>query len=155
MDGTCPMSVRETILTALEGELATITVANGYESAVAEVLRNVPHSDDLTTKVDAVTLVLSDDGQDKHIGYGGGNKALKEITVEVRCYVQCYRNDEPTGEIGKIEADIHKLIDKPVSLGSNARFAQVKNVVNTILAERVGVVTVTIAIVYWYTRTAP
>lgn len=150
------MSVRETILGNLATGLATITTANAYSMNVdTPVLRDMPHSDNLNQEITKARVVIEDAGADSLISWFSSNKALVEFDVVIRCYVQSARSEEPNDEIGNIQADVMKLLDSPVSLGSNARYAYWKNNNPVMLAERVAAIDMTVGIVYWYTRTAP
>ena len=137
-------------------QLATITTANGYSMSVdSPVLRDVPHSEKLTQEIDKAKIIVEDSGEDSPVSWFETNKGTTEITVNVRCYVRSARDEEPTDEIGSIQADVMKLVDSPISLGANAMFAYVKKIENVVMAERLAIVEIAVGVLYWYTRSAP
>lgn len=150
------MSIRETILSNFVTQLGTISIAAGYESDVdLPVERNVIHPDDETTGSSKVKLVLEDPPESTPITAFTGIKRLCTMTPNVRAYVSGPRQNGPFTPAGKIIADIEKLIDSPLSLGSNVRYAFIQSEATKISDDKSAVVTIPVEIVYWYPVSSP
>jgi hypothetical protein len=156
------VSVRETILNNFATALAGITTDDGYESDVelvpasrTAVERNVVHPDDLATGMDKVRIVLEDPESSTSISAFAGVKRLCTMTATVRAYVSGPRQSGPQTPAGKIIADVAKLCDSPVSLGSNGRFARVVSENVELTGDKSAVVIIPVEIVYWYAVSAP
>ncbi len=153
------MSVRGDILDSVATELATITTANSYANTVMDdpgILRNVPHSNKIPIIKTNPTLCLDDEGIDDILGRGSGNTVLASMTCQIRAYVQNPdRDTPPTDQIGMIIADLKKLIDKPISLGAQVRYAEWVDLENAMITDNQAIVVLTLVVVYWYDGDSP
>ena len=151
------MSVRGDILDSVATELLTVTTGNGYNlDARDPVERNVPHSEDIPILKTKPTFSVDDTGVDQSILAGSGNTRLATMAFLIRAYVQSDdRNTPPTTLIGQVIADLKQLIDKPISLGGNVRYAEWDDIATALLEDQVGVVVMTVNVVYWYDADSP
>lgn len=151
------MSTRGTILTNLRTQLLTILTTGGYASNVREVLHDEDSHDEVPTE--GVSLVIIDGEPDSLIGYFESSKALHEMNVTVKARIIASGLDETginasTG-VDNIIGDMRKLIDAPISLGSNVRYTQIGDIPAPYKSKERGEVVFPIKIVYHWTRTAP
>lgn len=151
------MSTRGTILTNLRTQLLTILTTGGYSSNVHECLHDADHSDEVPTE--KVSLVILDGEPDEVVSWFESSKALSEMNVTVRARVTASAVDE-TGintstAVDSIIGDMRKIIDSPISLGANARYAEIGPIPTPYKSKERGEVLFPIKIVYSWTRTAP
>lgn len=99
---TSTVSVKDDIVNALAALLATITVANGYQSEVRKVYtENISNG----TMQDFPAIVI-DSGPDIRMRRNLG-LMWKKWTVLLDCYV--YNEENVQKEVRKLEADLEKL----------------------------------------------
>lgn len=149
------MSVRGDILDSLATQLATITTANGYPLNVGSVLRDVPHSENIRPDPGDTVCAIDDTGVDRIVGRFLGDKVLAVVTVIVRGYVGSYRDVGPENDTKKLIAGLKQLIDAPISLGANARYAEWTDIESIVRSDLTSIIAMAVEIVYWYETDAP
>lgn len=148
------MSVRGDILDTLATQLAAITVANGYNSNVEEVLRKVKHSEELPSADPYLTII--DNGPDEIRQYCDGNKVRAEMTVTILAQVRGTTGDTPpTAEVSQIIGDVRRLVASPVSLGSYVRFVEFGTIPAIFSLDQHGAAGIPLLISYWFDADSP
>jgi hypothetical protein len=155
------VNARGTIIENLKTELESISVANGYQSDLnvtrdhSGVLLDRPSSEDLHTI--KPTLAIIDGPPDVPMLYSSGT-TVKTMGLGVVGFMKAAAYTEsPRVAAKKLAADLEKLVAKPISLGSNVRFVELREIATGLISEDINEAHMlfALAISYWITNATP